>query len=90
MHKACSYMYVYYCLQERHLQDVIQAKQTTAVKKKAVYIPTPEAAIPVEHYDQITRKINRGHQYVRVPGECHQYLYVPCTHTLVHVYYYQI
>ncbi len=56
-------------LQERHLQDVIHAKQTNSVKKKHVYIPTPEATIPVEQYSTVNQQVNRGHQYVRVPGK---------------------
>ncbi len=61
--------------QERHLQDVIQAKQTNSVKKKHVYIPIPEATIPVKHYDTINQQINRAHQYVRVPGKIHCLIY---------------
>ena len=55
--------------QERHLQEVILAQQTNSVKKKHVYIPTPDAAITVAHYDQIAKPVQRTPQYVRVPGE---------------------
>lgn len=55
-------------LQERHLQEVILAQQTNSVKKKHVYIPTPDAAITVAHYEEIAKPVQRTMQYVRVPG----------------------
>ena len=55
-------------LQERHLQEVILAQQTNSVKKKLVYIPTPDAAITVADYEEIAKPVQRTMQYIRVPG----------------------
>ena len=55
--------------QERHLQEVILAQQTNSVKKKHVYIPTPDAAITVAHYEEIAKPVQRTVQYIRVPGK---------------------
>ena len=55
--------------QERHLQEVILAQQTNSVKKKHVYIPTPDAAITVAHYEEIAKPVQRTMQYIRVPGK---------------------
>ena len=53
--------------QERHLQEVILAQQTNC--RHEVYIPTPEVAVDVAHYEHIYQKIlNRQCQYIRVPG----------------------
>lgn len=50
------------------MQEVISAQQTN--HRVQVYIPTPEAAIAVLHYDSIySSKCLRPTQYIRVPGE---------------------
>ena len=62
--------------QERHLQEVILAQQTNSVKKKHVYIPTPDAAITVATYEETAKPIHRASQYVRVPGEFQVIIYI--------------
>lgn len=55
---------------------MILAQQTNSVKKKHVYIPTPDAAITVATYEEIAKPVHRASQYVRVPGELHNYVII--------------
>ena len=69
---AYTHTHIHTCthfVQERHLQEVILAQQTNSVKKKHVYIPTPDAAITVACYEEIAKPVQRTMQYIRVPGK---------------------
>ena len=55
--------------QERHLQEVILAQQTNCHRE--VFIPTPEVAVDVIHYERVYQKVlYRQTSYIRVPGMC--------------------
>ena len=68
----------YCCAQERHLQEVILAQQTNCHRE--VFIPTPEVAVDVTHYERVYQKIlYRQTPYIRVPGKC-----VPVFHCMIY------
>ena len=51
------------------MQEVILAQQTNC--HHDVYIPTPEVAVNVAHYEHIYQKVlHRQSPYIRVPGLC--------------------
>ena len=60
------------------MQEVILAQQTNCHRE--VFIPTPEVAVDVTHYEQVYQKIlYRQTPYIRVPGMC-----VPVFHYMIY------
>ncbi len=62
------YFIFLFVFQERHLQEVIIAQQTNRTNKNVI-IPTPENAIVVHDYGEVTPRMGKPLPFnIRVPG----------------------